>query len=206
MKKHDHAKQHMSIRDERGFTIVEVLISLLIFSIAIAGVITVAAQGGLNVDDSKLSLTATYLADEGVELMRAMRDTSVIGGSTEAAGWTAFTSIVGSTVCTTAVGGTPASPCDIDPTVTPPGPFPSPSANIVTCTVGGFCPLYYLSTGNYTDISPGVGSSPSPYSRQITVAQIGTSGNEVQVVVKVKYAEGVSTKSVTETENLFNWY
>ena len=198
MKASTRTQQNRRAGGERGFTIVEVLVSLLIFSIAIVGVITVAAQGGLNVNDSKLSLTATYLADEGVELMRAMRDTAVIGGSTPSAGWASFTSVVGATRCTS------GEPCDIDPTV-PSVPFPSLGANIVTCTAGGFCPLYYLPTG-YTDISPGTGATPSLYSRRITVTPVGTSGNEVTVSVTVRYPEGVTTKSVTETENLFNWY
>lgn len=184
---------------ERGFTIVEVLISLTIFSIAIAGVITVAAQGGLNVNASKMSVTATYLADEGVELMRAMRDTAVLGAGAgaESAGWAAFTSSFGATACTA------ASPCDIDPTGSS-SPFPSVS-NVVSCASGGYCPLYVTTAGGaYTDLS--VGAALSPYSRQIVVTPMGSGGNEVRVTVKVKYLLGTVPETITASEDLFNWY
>ena len=186
---------------ERGFTIVEVLISLTIFSIAVAGVITVAVQGGLNVNASKLSLTATYLADEGVELMRAMRDTSVIaaGVGNESTGWSNFSAVYGATLCTA------AAPCDIDPT-TGSTPFPAIANVIPTCSLtGGYCPLYPGATGGYTDSSSG-GVAASPYSRQIIVTPKGSGSNELQVTVNVKYMEGTIPETVTETENLFNWY
>lgn len=188
----------LTARDERGFTIVEVLVSLLIFSVAVTGVITVAAQGGLNVNASKLTLTATYLADEGIELMRAMRDNAVIGGATPADGWDAFTAAYGSSTCTL------TAPCDIDPSVLS-SPFPS-GANVVACPTGpggGFCPLYVQSDGSYGDTAP-TGASPSPYSRQIVVVPVsGSSGDEQQVTVKVRYKVGTGTKTVTVSENLF---
>jgi prepilin-type N-terminal cleavage/methylation domain-containing protein len=187
---------------ERGFTIVEVLISLTIFSIAVAGVITIAVQGGLNVNASKLRVTATYLADEGVELMRAMRDTTVLstvlasGAGSEGAGWASFTGTFGGTVCTA------GSPCDIDPTILS-TPFPS-TTNVVACASSGFCPLYYVpATGHYSDTAPS-GTAASPYSRQIVVSSL--TPDEVQVVVRVRYLEGTTMQTVTQTENLFNWY
>lgn len=187
------------VRNERGFTIVEVLVSLLIFSVAVTGVITVAAQGGLNVNASKLALTATYLADEGVELMRAMRDNAVLGGATPAEGWDAFADTFGSMVCTI------DAPCDIDPTILS-SPFPS-GTNVVACPTGpglGFCPLYLQADGSYGDTAP-TGGTASPYSRQIVVVPVtGTDGNEQQVTVKVRYRVGAGTKTVTVGENLFN--
>lgn len=185
--------------DERGFTIVEVLVSLLIFSVAVTGVISVAAQGGLNVNASKLSLTATYLAGEGVELMRAMRDNAVLGGATPADGWDAFTGTFGASVCTL------TAPCDIDPTILS-TPFPS-VVNVVACPTGpglGFCTLYQQADGLYGTTAP-TGGTASPYSRQIIVVPVsGTTGDEQQITVKVRYKVGTSTKTITVSENLFN--
>jgi len=191
-------------KKERGFTIVEVLIALTIFSIAVGGVITVAVQGGLNINASKLSLTANYLADEGVELMRAMRDTSVINATTTTVGWNSFTSAFGATGtrCTDASHGN--SPCDINPTISS-LVFPSIS-NVVNCT--GSCPLYYLTSGSnqgyYSSVSPGSGTLPSPYSRQIVVTPLGA--NEVRVTSTVIYLTGSISNTVTVSENLYNWY
>ena len=193
---------------EKGFTIVEVLISLTIFSIAVAGVITVASQGGLNVNAAKDKLTATYLADEGIELMRALRDTHVAGqpSGSEADGWTAFVADIGS-ICT------PDAPCDIDSTNSIGAPvFPS-SSNIVSC--GGpdsFCALYYdgitgdTYQGFYRD-SWTTGTPPrSLYARRVVVTSGGTSPDEVQVTSTVTWKEGISTQTITTSERLFNWY
>ena len=198
----------LNIRDERGFTIVEVLVSLIIFSIAVTGVITVAVRGGLNVDQAKLNLTATYLADEGIELARAMRDTAVVGsGETaaqEADGWTQFTTAdgFGLSRCTS------DAPCDIDPTI---GTTSCPgTADVFACTVPTtvgsslYCPLYVLATGGYTDIEPSGSPVLSPYSRQIIMSHNGA--DDVKVTVNVQYKEGTSTQTVTQTEDLFNWY
>ena len=195
---------------EKGFTIVEVLISLTIFSIAVAGVITVAAQGGLNVNAAKDKLTATYLADEGIELMRALRDTNVAGQPTgsEADGWTAFVGNV-ATVCTT------DAPCDIDSTnsggsFTP--LFPT-TANIVAC--GGltsYCPLYYDGIpgdpyeGYYRDTWPSGSPPKSLFSRRITVTPSPSSSDEMIVTSSVTWKEGIATQSITQKENIFNWY
>ena len=189
-------QKKLNIRDERGFTIVEVLVSLIIFSIAVTGVITVAVQGGLNVNQAKLNLTATYLADEGVELMRALRDTSVVnsGGTAaeEAAGWAAFTSVANSHC--------KDSPCDIDPTIAS-VPFPSVS-NIQPCAT--FCPLFALPDGGYTDIIGVAGATPTPYSRKILVTPRGA--DDMQVTVTVTYQLGTMPSTVTQTEDIFNWY
>jgi prepilin-type N-terminal cleavage/methylation domain-containing protein len=195
-------KRTRTLRHERGFTIVEVLIALTIFSIAVAGVITIAVQGGMNVNASKLTLTANYLADEGVELMRAMRDTSVVGATTTTIGWNAYTSVFGTTRCTV------VSPCDIDPTIapsTPSGPFPSIN-NVVNCAM--YCSLYTYTSGPkqgyYSSTLGGSGVTLSPYRRQITVTPL--SANEVRVIVKVQYNIGTVMQTVTSSENLYNWY
>ena len=192
---------------EFGFTIVEVLISLTIFSIAITGVITVAAQGSLNINAARNRVTAAYLAVEGIELMRAMRDTAVVeaGIGFEDIGWGNFT---------TALSGycTPMVPCDIDVTdlssVTA-NHYPS-SANFTACggVAGPFCPLYYddrltVGSGFYTNY-PIPGVDPSIFSRSIIARIIRP--DEVAVESTVTWKEGVTTQTITQTENIYNWY
>ncbi len=187
-----------------GFTLVEVLISLLIFTVAITGVITVASQGSLNVNNAKNRVAATFLADEGIELVRAMRDTSVVravsGGRTESEGWDDFVMAHGAgTPCSTA--------CDIDSTNTASSdPFPD-IANVQPCTI--FCLLNETSTGYYTSFDTG---TPSIFSRSIVLKDATTgldiisTTQEVRVESTVEWKEGLTTRSVTQTETLFNWY
>ncbi len=181
--------------NEYGFTLVEVLISLLIFTVAVVGVITVSSQGSMNVNSAKNKVVATFLADEGIELARAMRDTSIVStvaaGGTESDGWDAFVSAPGTSLCGTA--------CDIDPTNTTPGIVFPDSANVQPCTP--YCILNLTSVGYYTSFAPG---TPSIFSRKIT---IDTSvSQEAKVTSTVQWKEGLSTLSATQEETMFNWY
>ena len=204
--------QNNGIRNEQGFTIVEVLVALIIFSIAVAGVITVAAQGGLSVNAAKDKLTATYLADEGIELMRGLRDTDVVSQpvGSESVGWNNFLSqTITAGVC--ASTGSITAPCDIDSSdvagssITPMPPFPS-SINLIPCPAAG-CPLYYnADTGFYGDIWTGTTAAPVPhFFRKITVSQ-GPSPDEATITSTVTWKEGSTPQSITQTEEIFNWY
>jgi len=193
--------KNYKLKAAAGFTLVEVLIALAIFSIAITGVITVAAQGGTNISVARDKITATYLADEGIELMRAMRDTAVVdaGVGFEDIGWAAFTSSSYASLCT-------VSSCDIDSTDYSGSssiPFPN-SSNVIGCApTGGFCPLKYNPTsGYYSAVAPA--GLPSLFSRAIIISVI--SADEVKVTSTVHWKEGTVVQSVTQSENLYNWY
>ena len=175
-----------SPKNEQGFTIVEVLIALTIFSIAIAGVITVAAQGGLTINVARNKLVATYLADEGIELVRGLRDTEVAGvdAGSRGAGWTAF--LTDANPCLTSV----SSSCDIDATNTA-GVLRFPSApNIVSCPVNG-CPLYYDTSSGFYKNTWTLGVPPyAVFTRKITVDPVPLSTDEVTVNVTVSWKNG----------------
>jgi len=187
-----------------GFTIVEVLIALTIFSIAVAGVITVAVRGGMGVNAAKNKVIAAYLADEGIELMRSFRDTSVVarGIGDEALGWADFIADVS--------GCTASAPCDIDVTNaagSSVGLFPN-SSNILPCSSfpGSLCLLNYDSaTGYYVNSLLGIGD-PTLFSRNLIVTPISGSTDEVKVIATVSWREGSLTQSLSVSENLFNWY
>ncbi len=193
---------HTYNHTERGFTIVEVLIALTIFSIAVAGVITVASQGGLTINIARNKLVATYLADEGVELVRGFRDTNVAGVSagSRGTGWASF--MTGIALCTTSTSVS----CDIDATNSAGATIFPNVTNIVSCPVSG-CPLYYdTSSGFYKDTwSAGIPPS-SVFTRKITVDAVSLSTDEVTVTSTVTWKDGITPESITHTEELFNWY
>lgn len=58
----------------KGFTIIEIVISILISSIAIAGIFSALLMISILTSDTADRLTATYLAQEGVEIVRNIRD------------------------------------------------------------------------------------------------------------------------------------
>ena len=61
---------------ERGFTIIELIISISILSLAIVGIFSAFSMMTILTSDSADRLTATYLAQEGMEIVRNIRDTN----------------------------------------------------------------------------------------------------------------------------------
>ncbi len=193
-----------TLQKNAGFTIVETLISITLFSIAITGVITVAAKGGVNSIALKNRVIATYLADEGIELMRGMRDTEVLRNSSETDGWLRFTA--------DAITKCASTPCDIDgaDSAHPTSPifpqfdnFITSGAVTVSGVTGTYYPLYYDSmTGFYGNLY--VPNGATPFYRALSVTSLST--DELQVTSTVVWKEGTSIQSLTQTESIYNWY
>jgi len=72
-----------------GFTLVETLVAIAIFTTSILALMSVLASGISNTNYAKKKITAAYLAQEGIEYVRNMRDTDILlKGSTD--GWNSF--------------------------------------------------------------------------------------------------------------------
>ncbi len=65
---------------QKGFTIIELMISIFILVIGIIGVYSAFSTMVILTSDISLKFTASYLAQEGLELVRNMRDTNWILG------------------------------------------------------------------------------------------------------------------------------
>jgi prepilin-type N-terminal cleavage/methylation domain-containing protein len=75
----------------KGFTLVETLVSISIFSMAILGLLSVLASSITNTTYAKQKMAADYLAQEGIEYMRNVRDTLVLYDPVNAQhGWDTF--------------------------------------------------------------------------------------------------------------------
>jgi len=163
-------------RKEKGFTLIETLVALSIFLISIVGIMTVLSSGLTDINSAKKKMTATFLAQEGIEYVRNIRDTNVLYS---VSGWTNFMGNISD--CLTSGG------CVIDKDL-----------SMIPCT--SICPvmLYDDSQGfNYS-----VGDSAS-FIRTIKVVLSGNS-EEVNVLSTVSWGTN-SSQSVTLMENLFNW-
>jgi prepilin-type N-terminal cleavage/methylation domain-containing protein len=60
----------------KGFTIIELIISIFILSVALVGIFSAFYTVTILTSDSADKLTATYLAQEGMEIVRNIRDTN----------------------------------------------------------------------------------------------------------------------------------
>jgi type II secretory pathway pseudopilin PulG len=68
----------------RGFTLVEALVAIMIFTSSILALVVLTGDSIGNVNYVKSKITANYLAQEGLEYIRNVRDTAIL----EAGGWT----------------------------------------------------------------------------------------------------------------------
>src|SRR3972149_3223188 len=83
----------------RAFTLVETLIAISIFSISVLALMSVLGQGISNTNYAKQKILASYLAQEGVEYIRNMRDTYVLYSATSTLGWSAFNTKLNDASC-----------------------------------------------------------------------------------------------------------
>ena len=185
----------------KGFTLIETLVSISIFTVSILAVLAILSQSIANTGYAKRKIIAAYLAGEGVEYIRNLRDTYVLYSSTPGAGWNAFNTRVGlssNTVCASENG------CYFDDKNISFSDTSMPMTDLIltpcsssTCSNGAL--LYDPLTGKYgyeTGISSG-------YTRQIRVESINA--NETKISSTIYWAQGSGADNVTFSDNLFNW-
>jgi prepilin-type N-terminal cleavage/methylation domain-containing protein len=63
---------------EQGFTLIELLITTLVMTIGISGAFLAIQQGIIAVDYSNSRFTAAFLAQEGIEIVKNIRDTNLL--------------------------------------------------------------------------------------------------------------------------------
>ncbi len=176
-----------------GFTLIETLVAITILMLAIVGPMTIASRGLHSAFFAKDQFTAVYLAQEAMELARAVRDGNALeGGSTD---WLAGFG----TNCKNANG------CRVDVRS-------SPIVFNGNCS-GNACRLNYDSgtlgtlPGVYTH-QIGGNISASPFTRIVKVNEI-VNYVEAEIVVTVSWQTGLfagGTKTVTLQSRIFNQY
>lgn len=171
----------------KGFTLVETLVALSIFTLSIVGLVSATAGGLNNVTYSKNKITAMALSAEGIELVRNIRDTKAIPGLGD--GWGEFLKNSGGGVgdCTSPAG------CFID----------SETLSVAGCPPNS-CP--YLQ--KYTNGSGAVyfgyqGGTNTPFARTIKISNV--SSDEILITSTVSWGQGSGIKSVSTQEHLMNW-
>lgn len=105
----------------KGFTMVEALVAVAIFSFSLTAIIFVSGRSISDVNISKNRLAATYLGQEGIEMIRNFRDTNVI--TDPVAGFESFVLVLDNAECTTSSG------CNVNAS-----DFPTSSSSFVACS------------------------------------------------------------------------
>jgi len=167
----------------KGFTIIESLISITILVLAITGAVSAMRIGILSYTFSKDQVVAFYLAQEGFEQIRNIRDENGLKNIH----WLTGISYLSSDPCYF------GKACTVDPVA---------SSLPIACSSPGNCPVLRQnqSTGFF-----GYDSSwtPTIFKRQIILTSINS--NEISVVVTVDWSKGLITRQFRARENLLDW-
>jgi prepilin-type N-terminal cleavage/methylation domain-containing protein len=177
---------------ERGFTLIEALVAITILTLSIAGPMVTATNGIKNSVYASDQIVAFYIAQEGVEIIRSLRDGNALNNVAWQTGISSFSA------CTDGSG----QGCGID----------IRNKNFINCSSGGgtACNIYYdplgLTAGSgvrgvYSHVSSG---SQTIFKRSIKIVAINTQESTIDVTV-TWISRGV-TKTITVQSRLFNQY
>lgn len=182
----------------KGFTLIETMIAITILTLAIAGPMVTASRAIVAAQTARDQLTASYLAQEGVEYVRAMRDNEYLaayqagGSNVSTTAWNNF--------LTASINQCRTTTCTLDPSRS----MGSGSGfSLVPCSGDSCAPLYLtqLSNGAYGYTQQD--GTATPFTR--TVQAIGVSGSDERIVSKVSWSFHSIPYSVTVTDNLTPW-
>jgi prepilin-type N-terminal cleavage/methylation domain-containing protein len=180
--------QANGMNKNKGFTLVETLVAVAILVIATLGPLAIASQGITSAAYAKDQITAFYLAQEGIEYVRYVRDSNA---SIPFSSW--LDTLSSCEVPTEAtLGG-----CEIDAVAILGGQAPiacSPLNNNSACTFLNKNSEYFVYTSG----------TPTTYKRLIKI--IGTGNVQRQVKVIVTWSSRGLQRSFTLNETIYNSY
>lgn len=166
---------------KKGFTIIEMLVAVFIFTVAISALTLMAGRGIKTANNSQQRITAEFLAIEAMEVVRNVRDSALISS-----GVTATENVFSSSGCYNL-------PADENQNKTCSFSYSGNGVpSLQSCTT---CDLYLGSTGyTYTTTS-----TETPFVRKIYLHKLNQ--NEVLVRVVVEWGG----EEIEYQQNLFFW-
>lgn len=189
--------EEFNFKKSGGFTLIETLVAISVFTMSVLTLIVILSQGITNINYAKQKMIAEYLAQEGVEYLKNVRDTNVISATTTSIGWSDFKTQTAN--CFNLNG------CFFDDGILFEGNSTDTVKNIgFSVCVSGDCPTFKYDLGNYSNAkynyTYGLDTS---FKRKIILEQINT--DEVRVISTVFWNQGSSSRSVSFSTVLYNW-
>ncbi|MES2315596.1 MAG: prepilin-type N-terminal cleavage/methylation domain-containing protein [Patescibacteria group bacterium] len=185
--------------NNQGFTLVESLVAISIFTLALVGMMVSLGEGLADTGYAKEKLIAEYLAQENIEYIRNMRDTYLLYSASPSAGWTSFLTKV--SPCTSTDR---SKSCYFDDQGLDFGSSAvMPMTNLTLTACSGACPYlkYNNTTGKYGYDASGVLTG---LKRWFIITQ--TPGDETMRVYSfVSWPQNSATHTVTFSEDLRSW-
>ena len=190
------------------------MVAIAIIALAIVGPMYAANSSIVAAELASDQLTASYLAQEGIEYVRTMRDDAYLSayaaniGNVSQEGWNNFVSGNSATsIKQCGLSGSSAKECTLDPLLQQMC-VGSNSCSLTTCGNGNgnTCgPLYLTSNHIYTTQASigGIANTATPFTRTIQANTI--SSNEVSITSTVEWSFHGSNYSEVVTDNLTSW-
>lgn len=181
----------------RGFTLIEALVAITVMLLSIAGPMQIASDGIKNSIYARDQIVAFYIAQEGIEIVRSIRDENALNN----ASW--LTNIP--SPCTDASGGG----CGIDIQDT----NSIDVTDFIDCAGNGgtACNIYYnpdgLDVGGQRGIyghTAGGGGMPTIFNRSIKV--VAENPQESTINTTVTWLSRGVTKTILVQSRVFNQY
>jgi Tfp pilus assembly protein PilV len=184
--------------NKSGFTVLETLVAVAMLSLVIGTIMALIQTSLIANSYAKDQVTAKYLAEEGVEYIRNLRDQNVTNNG--AANWMQNIAALPGSPCGNMAVTSAGASCYVDAIN---GGLPQ------VCS--GSCPAlkFEYTTGKFS-YTGGLPSSRFTRTIQVMGAD-GSPGNannvfSVKVRVVVSWTEGTHSQTFTLTDYLFNWY
>lgn len=194
----------------KGFTLIETLVAISIITLSIAGPLYTANSAIVAAENARNQLTASHLAQEGIEYVRWMRDNEYLAAyqtnplTASTASWTEF--LTGASAASIASCRT--SKCMLDPAQTMSSGTGS-QYSLQPCGDAGHpaCTPLYLSNNIYTQQAVG---EATPFKRTIQMIDIpGTEGTPLypdkRVISTVSWNYHSTSYSIVITSHLTPW-
>lgn len=185
----------------RGFTLIETMVAIAVLTLAVSGPLFTANRALVAARTARDQLTASLLAQEGIEYVRLMRDDEYLaayragGAGVSSAAWSAFVSGGDSA----SIAGCRSSTCTLDPAR---AMGTGGGLSLAPCS-GASCAPLYLANGIYTERSGIAGAVRTPFTR--TIQAFDTAADDERIVSTVSWSFHGVPYSVSITDHLTPW-
>lgn len=185
--------------NNKGFTLIETMVAVLLLASAITGPLLIASKGLSAALVAKDQITAFYLAQDAVEQVRYLRDSACLAGTGGPSGCATDVWLSSLGACKSTDG---SATCELDSL----GFYPSAP----TICAGGVCDTLYYDTGSHSfNYNVSAALTPQRYVRTISIQNdpLGTTPDEAVVTVRVTWNDiaGVTHAPIIVRENIFRW-
>ena len=184
-------KKNFLKNKKNGFTLVETLVAIMIFTMSVLAMLSIMSSGITNTTNDKNKIIAGYLAQEGIEYVRNIRDNFALYPANGS--WNDFVNTM--TPCSDS--NLNGNACGFNSATTP-----TNLISFVKCSVDPLHCKLYLNNGLYNNTSGGVDSG---FVRKIWFIPNATNTDEVTIYSDVSWSQGPMNYHVTFSEDLFNW-